>query len=162
MGRKSTEKSALPTTDSRPSSHNASADEKHSTPGSASAANSTAGDEKKQNLNNEKSLEKLDSRVVKVKDANDDPFAHLPAHEAEILRRQVFVPTVKVGIKTLYRYSTRNDLLIIALSCICAIAGGAAQPLMTVSVYLFPFRVMRDLLFERRLLRYARAWSNHI
>lgn len=77
---------------------------------------------------------KLDAKVIKVKDdANEDPFAHLPDHEAAILRRQVEVLKVKVGVKTLYRYSTRNDLLIIVVSIICAIAGGAAQPLMTVS-----------------------------
>lgn len=42
------------------------------------------------------------------------------------------IPEVKTGLKTLYRYATRNDLLIIFVSAIAAIAAGAALPLMTV------------------------------
>jgi ATP-binding cassette subfamily B (MDR/TAP) protein 1 len=83
-------------------------------------------------------LSKMDSQVVKVEEDNDDPFRHLPKHEAEILRRQVFVPVVKVGVKDLYRYATRNDMIIIAISFVCAIAGGAAQPLMTVRTITHP------------------------
>ncbi|KAI1661901.1 P-loop containing nucleoside triphosphate hydrolase protein [Daldinia decipiens] len=78
-------------------------------------------------------LEKADSKVVKVaKDSNDDPFRHLPADEAEVLKRQVITPEVRTGVLTLYRYSSRNDLIIMAVSAVCAIAGGAALPLMTV------------------------------
>ncbi|KAI0377833.1 P-loop containing nucleoside triphosphate hydrolase protein [Hypomontagnella monticulosa] len=77
-------------------------------------------------------LEKADSKVVKPKDLNNDPFKHLPANEAEILKKQVITPEVKTGIATLYRYSSRNDILIMIVSAICAIAGGAALPLMTV------------------------------
>ncbi|KAI1457756.1 P-loop containing nucleoside triphosphate hydrolase protein [Annulohypoxylon moriforme] len=62
----------------------------------------------------------------------NDPFGHLPAHEADILRRQVITPEVKSGISTLYRYASRNDLIIMAVSAVGAIAGGAAMPLMTV------------------------------
>jgi ATP-binding cassette subfamily B (MDR/TAP) protein 1 len=79
----------------------------------------------------EKNLAKLDSkRNVEVKD--EDLYAHLPAAEAEILKRQVDVPNVASGWKTLYRYSTTNDIIIMVISGICAIAGGAALPLMTV------------------------------
>ncbi|KAI0847840.1 P-loop containing nucleoside triphosphate hydrolase protein [Daldinia vernicosa] len=78
-------------------------------------------------------LEKADSKDVKAaKDSNDDPFRHLPADEAEILKRQVITPEVRTGVLTLYRYSSRNDLIVMAVSSICAIAGGAALPLMTV------------------------------
>lgn len=79
-------------------------------------------------------LTKADSKVVQPKDeeAETDPFAHLPEREAKILRDQVYTPDVKVGLATLYRYSSRNDLLIIFVSAICAIASGAALPLMTV------------------------------
>lgn len=78
-------------------------------------------------------LEKADSKVIKApKDINNDPFKHLPADEAEILKRQVITPEVKAGVATLYRYSSRNDLIIMVVSTICAIAGGAALPLMTV------------------------------
>ncbi|CAK7240170.1 MAG: GTPase-activating protein [Sporothrix thermara] len=82
-------------------------------------------------------LEKSDSHVVKgpgpaSKDEDEDPFAHLPENEAAILRRQVDTATVKVGFSTLYRYATRWDICILVVSSICAIASGAALPLMTV------------------------------
>ena len=67
--------------------------------------------------------------------AADDPkamFSHLPDHEAEVLMRQVVTPEVKQGVGMIYRYASRNDLLIIAVSAVCAIASGAALPLMTV------------------------------
>ncbi|KFY76832.1 hypothetical protein V499_03610 [Pseudogymnoascus sp. VKM F-103] len=80
----------------------------------------------------EADLKKLDSNVIKVKDEDDDPFRHLPADEAEILKRQVDIPVVTSTYWTLYRYATFNDKLIIALSCVCAIAAGAALPLMTI------------------------------
>jgi ATP-binding cassette, subfamily B (MDR/TAP), member 1 len=76
-------------------------------------------------------LAKLDSNVkVEVKD--EDLYAHLPDAEAQILRRQVDIPVVKSGWKTLYRYSTTWDIVIIVVSAICSIAAGAALPLMTV------------------------------
>ncbi|KAI1777743.1 P-loop containing nucleoside triphosphate hydrolase protein [Hypoxylon cercidicola] len=81
----------------------------------------------------EAALEKTDSKVSKIsKDIDNDPFKHLPANEAEILKRQVITPEVKAGVATLYRYSSRNDLIIMFVSALGAIAGGAALPLMTV------------------------------
>jgi len=77
-------------------------------------------------------LRKLDSKVVDVKEEDADPFRHLPEHEAEILRRQVDTPDVKVGFFTLYRYATKWDWVIWTVSCFCTIAAGAAMPLMTV------------------------------
>ncbi|KAJ5038208.1 uncharacterized protein L3040_007075 [Drepanopeziza brunnea f. sp. 'multigermtubi'] len=76
-------------------------------------------------------LAKLDSNAkVTVKD--EDVFAHLPPAEAEILKRQIDIPVVTASWKTLYRYSTRNDILIMIVSAICSVAAGAALPLMTV------------------------------
>ena len=79
-------------------------------------------------------IEKLDSHAVQVKDIKegDEVFAHLPEHERKIVKRQLDIPTVKVTFTTLYRYATRNDLIIIAISALCAIIGGAVMPLMTV------------------------------
>ena len=68
----------------------------------------------------------------KEKEEGEDPLAHLPEHEAAIIRRQLDIPVVKPGYKDLYRYATRNDLLIMLVSGICAIAAGAAMPLMTI------------------------------
>lgn len=79
-------------------------------------------------------LKEIDSHIVKVPEVKkgEEAYAHLPPHEKEIVKRQLDIPEVKVTFKTLYRYATRNDLIIIAISCICAIAGGAVMPLMTV------------------------------
>ncbi len=85
-----------------------------------------------------KPTEKLDSHIVKVNDVKEgeEAYAHLPPHEKEIVRRQLDIPEVKVTFRTLYRYATRNDLIIIVISCICAIAGGAVMPLMTVRIHI--------------------------
>lgn len=62
------------------------------------------------------------------------PFAHLPVSQAEILRRQVYVhdESRKGSVGELYRYASRNDLLIMALGGLCAVASGAAMPSMTI------------------------------
>lgn len=80
-------------------------------------------------------LKEVDSHIVKVSEVKEgeEAYAHLPPHEKEIVKRQLDIPEVTVTFKTLYRYATRNDLIIIAVSSICAIAGGAVLPLMTVS-----------------------------
>lgn len=80
-------------------------------------------------------LKEVDSHIVKVPEVKEgeEAYAHLPPHEKEIVKRQLDIPEVKVTFKTLYRYATRNDLIIIVISSICAIAGGAVMPLMTVS-----------------------------
>ncbi|CAK3835319.1 ABC transporter, ABC-B family, MDR type [Lecanosticta acicola] len=66
------------------------------------------------------------------KNQEEDVFAHLPEHEATILKRQLEIPPVKLTYKDLYRYSSRMDLFIIVMSSISAIGGGAAMPLMTI------------------------------
>ncbi|KAI1328401.1 multidrug resistance protein [Xylariaceae sp. FL0255] len=85
---------------------------------------------------NEAGLDKLDSKVVNDNDGdvdiNNDPYQHLPDHEASILKKQILTHDAKAGFATLYRYASRNDLLIIALSTVAAIIAGAALPLMTI------------------------------
>ena len=83
---------------------------------------------------NSLAVEKLDS-VIQVKDVKDGDaaYAHLPEHEREIVKRQLEIPPIKVSFLTLYRYATRNDILIIIISALCSIIGGAVMPLMTVS-----------------------------
>lgn len=80
-------------------------------------------------------LDKLDSQVIKIEDTADDDeaYAHLPLHERTIVKKQLHVPSVTVAYRNLFRYATRNDLIIIYASAFCAIAGGAIVPLMTVS-----------------------------
>lgn len=61
-----------------------------------------------------------------------DPMSLLPEHEAEILRRQIETPERSYGLGSLWRYATRNDLIIITVASICSIASGAALPCMTI------------------------------
>jgi ATP-binding cassette, subfamily B (MDR/TAP), member 1 len=79
-------------------------------------------------------LRKLDSKIVKIRDAleGDAAFAHLPEHERAILKRQLDIPEVKVSFSTLFRYASTWDLVIFYIAVICSIAAGAAMPLMTV------------------------------
>ena len=80
-------------------------------------------------------LKEIDSHIVQVSEVKEgeEAYAHLPPHERDIVKRQLAIPEVKVTFKTLFRYATTNDLIIIAISSLCAIAGGAVMPLMTVS-----------------------------
>src|SRR5436853_124806 len=79
----------------------------------------------------EVNIAKLDSRLVNKEDEDYD-LSRLPEHEQAIIKRQLEVPPAKVTFITLYRYATRNDLIIIIISAICAIAGRAQVPLMMV------------------------------
>lgn len=78
------------------------------------------------------SLEKVDTQVKVSDDEEVDELAHLPAHEREILHRQLHVPDVKLNFFSLYRYATTNDKLFIALGAFTAIVGGALMPMMTI------------------------------
>ena len=82
-----------------------------------------------------KTLDKLDSHIIKIDGIKDtsDAYAHLPSSERDIIKRQLETPKVKISFKSLFRYATGIDIIIIVISCICAIAGGAVLPLMTVS-----------------------------
>ena len=82
----------------------------------------------------ELALKKLDSAIPEKKNVSPDPFAHLPEHEASILRKQLDVPEVKVGYTTLFRYATTLDWVIFVIAVLASIIAGAAMPLMTVSM----------------------------
>ncbi|KAG6018886.1 hypothetical protein E4U41_003518, partial [Claviceps citrina] len=79
-------------------------------------------------------LAKAQVAVVEPPKASDpeEIFRHLPPHEAAVLKRQTITPEIKQGVGVLYRYASRNDLIIIAVSAVCAVASGAALPLMTI------------------------------
>ena len=114
---------------SRQSGQNASKEETpvdHPKPSTSSSSDSS--------LEKDGAMEKLDSRIIKVADVKDgeEAFAHLPDHEKEILRRQLHIPDIKVNYRTLYRYATAWDLVIVAGSALMAIIGGAIMPLMTI------------------------------
>ncbi|GIZ42209.1 hypothetical protein CKM354_000548700 [Cercospora kikuchii] len=66
---------------------------------------------------------------------SSDPFQHLPEHEASILRKQVDTPaSPKLNWRTLFRYASARDALIIAISSLCAIIAGVAVPLNTIII----------------------------
>ena len=90
-------------------------------------------------ISEDDNIRKLDSKIVKIRDApeGDAAFDHLPENERAILKRQLDVPDVKVSYRTLFRYASSRDMLIFYVSCVASIAAGAALPLMTVGDDLF-------------------------
>lgn len=64
----------------------------------------------------------------------DAQLAHLPEHEREILKQQLFIPDAKATYGTLFRYATRNDMIFLAIVSLASIAAGAALPLFTVCI----------------------------
>ena len=86
----------------------------------------------------EKRLQQADSKVLvppaqqKQAGNTDDIYAHLPADEAEVLKRQVVTPDLSKSAGVIFRYASRNDIIIMVVSALCAIASGAALPLMTI------------------------------
>lgn len=81
-----------------------------------------------------KKKSKQDEKNEKAQDGEEkeDPYAHLPEHEKAIIKKQLDIPPVNVTYMHLFRYSTRNDKLIMIASALGAIIGGALLPLMTV------------------------------
>jgi ATP-binding cassette, subfamily B (MDR/TAP), member 1 len=81
-------------------------------------------------------LQHLDSKVLQALDKKKEvSLDHLPEHERDVIKRQLDTPEVAVSFFKLYRYASRNDWLLVALSAICAILGGAIMPLMTVCFF---------------------------
>lgn len=77
-------------------------------------------------------LKKLDSKVIDVKGADDDPYKHLSTEEAAIIKRQLDIPEVSLTYLSLFRYATFNDKFFIFTAALSAIAAGAVLPLMTI------------------------------
>ncbi|KAL4909476.1 hypothetical protein BDW74DRAFT_146656 [Aspergillus multicolor] len=62
----------------------------------------------------------------------DALIAHLPEEERQVLKNQLEEKKANISFFGLWRYATKVDLLILAISAICAIAAGAALPLFTI------------------------------
>lgn len=99
---------------------------KSSAPNSISDSTVTPADSKKRG-----SSEKRAGNQQSDSSDLDALFSHLPDHEKQILKNQLDAPPVKVSYLTLYRYASRNDMLIISLSAFSSIIAGAALPLFT-------------------------------
>jgi ATP-binding cassette subfamily B (MDR/TAP) protein 1 len=59
------------------------------------------------------------------------------------LQKQIQQDEVKASFLGLYRYASTPDIIIVALSAVCAVLAGACQPLPTVrrrSIHLFAMR----------------------
>ena len=54
--------------------------------------------------------------------------------QKDILERQIALPEIQVSQRMLYRYATKNDIAILVISTVCAIAAGVTMPLMTVGL----------------------------
>ncbi|KAM5442226.1 multidrug-resistance transporter mdr2 [Microsporum ferrugineum] len=82
----------------------------------------------------EKHAKKGGSDVAKGQTAGDldATLAHLPEHEQRVLKDQLFIPEVKATYGTLFRYATRNDMILLCIVSLASIAAGAALPLFTV------------------------------
>ncbi|KAJ5792122.1 uncharacterized protein N7503_008100 [Penicillium pulvis] len=62
----------------------------------------------------------------------DAIYAHLPHDEKQILKSQLDQLNPTVSLFGLYKFASRRDLIIVAISAICAIAAGIAQPLFAI------------------------------
>ncbi|KAK9383188.1 P-loop containing nucleoside triphosphate hydrolase protein [Kockiozyma suomiensis] len=78
------------------------------------------------------SKEKPDAVLAVPAAAEEDLMAHLPEHEAAILRAQIEVKPVPVSYLKLFRYATPLDIFLLVVAHLCAIAAGAALPLMSI------------------------------
>jgi hypothetical protein len=70
---------------------------------------------------------------IRTMDEYDCPDYGDLEYAQEILEEQIYCPTVKVGFRTLFKYATRKDLIIVFISIVCAIITGVAIPLTNVS-----------------------------
>jgi ATP-binding cassette subfamily B (MDR/TAP) protein 1 len=99
------------------------------------SASSNAASEKKSH-NKKSAGEKATAETSPSESADsselDAALRGLPEDERRIIQEQLDNPAVQVNFFSLYRYATTWDFVIIAISFVCAIAGGAALPLFTV------------------------------
>uniref|UniRef100_A0A060SYY2 ARAD1A15114p n=1 Tax=Blastobotrys adeninivorans TaxID=409370 RepID=A0A060SYY2_BLAAD len=99
----------------------------------AQASDQVSDQDKESKKNKKKNKKKKKGKEEEEEDEKEkvDPFAHLPPEEAEILRRQIHIPKVKVSYLTLYRYATKKDWLILFIGYASSIIAGAALPMFT-------------------------------
>ncbi|KAJ5953477.1 hypothetical protein N7454_000373 [Penicillium verhagenii] len=62
----------------------------------------------------------------------DATYAHLPHDEKRILQCQLDQPNPTVSLFGLYKYASRRDLIIVAISALCSITAGIAHPLFAI------------------------------
>jgi ATP-binding cassette subfamily B (MDR/TAP) protein 1 len=73
-------------------------------------------------------------------DEKEDPLRRFDDREREVIQSQLRVPVVNVGYRTLYRYASGTDILVMSVCSFCAAVAGAVLPLMTVRYQASNFR----------------------
>ncbi|KAH8723383.1 P-loop containing nucleoside triphosphate hydrolase protein [Phaeosphaeriaceae sp. PMI808] len=74
----------------------------------------------------------VDEKHASPEEEAKSPMAGLSEQEKEIIEKQLDAPTLTVGYLSLFRYASRNEVLIMVLAFVASIAAGATMPLMTV------------------------------
>jgi hypothetical protein len=77
-------------------------------------------------------IQKEQAKSLAAQVSKGDSLENLSSHERDILERQLSMPRIEASYTMLYRYATKNDIFILVVSTICALASGAITPLMTV------------------------------
>jgi ATP-binding cassette subfamily B (MDR/TAP) protein 1 len=108
--------------------------QRHSKKKSAAAAASSSAADDKHAGNKEVDDDESAGTVVApaAGDDDEDPYGHLPEHQAEILKRQVETNQKNYSFWSIFRYATTFDIVIMAVAGITSIASGAAMPAMTI------------------------------
>jgi hypothetical protein len=77
--------------------------------------------------------------MEKSYDEKEDPLHRFDDREREVIQSQLRMPVVNVGYRTLYRYASGTDILVMSFCSFCAAVAGAVLPLMTVRYQAFQF-----------------------
>ena len=78
--------------------------------------------------------------MEKGHDEKEDALRRFDDREREVIQSQLRMPVVNVGYRTLYRYASGTDILVISFCSFCATVAGAVLPLMTVRYQASNFR----------------------
>ena len=102
----------------------------------SSSSNTTSDEKSRIEKSAQKKVKGVGAEISPSESADsfelDVALKELPEDERQIIQAQLNSPTVQVNYFTLYRYATTWDYVIIGISIVCAIAGGAALPMFTV------------------------------
>ena len=81
----------------------------------------------------EHAIKKLDSKVIKLSEPNEEElYKHLSPEEIAIIKRQLDIPQVNINYLSLFRYASFNDKFLVITAALSAIVAGAVLPLMTI------------------------------
>lgn len=70
--------------------------------------------------------------MEKGHEEKEDRLGRFDDREREVIQSQLRMPEVNVGYRTLYRYASGRDILVMSVCSFCATVAGSVMPLMTV------------------------------